>query len=269
MANEQVVPAPNGTPYRFGLFSVLDFAVDPDERFNIAGITWQSQGCGGPGVTVNSCIDPDVDPLTPEPPCSVQAFDPFTVYVYETDSLGSASMADMRETVRQRLLAAEQFGAEMQMSTMMLDAATPIAVTVGSDPASKVAAAVAVVEQELATMTGNTGVIHMSRFAASLVSDQLTVQGGKLVTKLGTPVAAYGGWKDYSTFTPLGLWMANPEAFGAPTIITGTGPLVGYRGALELDEATPELKINDASIIAQRGYALGWDCGVVAAQAAL
>jgi hypothetical protein len=247
------VAAPAGTPYRFGLFSVLSF--EPDERSGI-GVAWQSQGCHTVLATEDSCINPAVAPLVPDGYCSVIEVNPITVYVLNDDSLAGIPLAEHEQAARDRLAIGEQTAVESVVSAAALAAASPIASALGDSPAEKALCALGVVEQELAALTGAEGIIHMSRFAASLLP--LDKTGSMLRTQLGTPVAAYGGWDGYT-----------PGAAPSAVTILGTGPAKAYRGAVETYSGAPALDSNDASVLAERTYTIGFDCGVVGATATL
>lgn len=243
------VEAPVATPYRFGLFSVLSF--DPGDRSGI-GITWQSQNCHMVQATENACINPGVPGKEADDYCHVGEAQPVTVYVLNDESLAGIPLAEHEQAARDRLAMGEQAAVESVVSAAALAAASPVASALGGSPAEQALVALGIVEQELAAMTGAEGIIHMSRFAASLLP--LDKTGSMLRTQLGTPVAAYGGWDGHS----LG---------GSPTGLTilGTGPGKAYRGPVETYPGTPALDINDASVLAERTYTIGFDCGVVGA----
>jgi hypothetical protein len=74
-----------------------------------------------------------------------------------------------------------------------------------------------------------------------------------LRTRLGTPIAAMA----------VG---ATANTIRTGDVMFGTGPVKASRGEIEVFNGTGDLAINDASIIAQRTYAFGYDCGVVGAE---
>ena len=252
-----VVEPPSGVPPRFGLASVLSYNdADPHEGL---GVTWVSQSCSTAGLTNNDCVDPGQAALTPDPACAVATAEPFTVYLYDTDSIVGVQPSAHREQLRNRFLVAEASGVELAVSTSLLALATPFTNTLGgTDIASKLLCALGLVEQEVGLLTGNEGVIHLPKWILPLVANALSEKSGVLRTTAGTPVAAYASWAGYT-------------AGAVPTTaeIYGTGPMLAHRGQAEYLAGTPDLKLNDIDTIAQRTYVVGWDCGAVAVNTTL
>lgn len=239
---------PVASPYRFGLDSVM---APTDVEHGELGITWESQNAAVAHLTNDPCVDPSADLFGDgvETYCSIGQADPFTVFVYDTDSIAGLPTSVHEQRVRDRFAAAEQHGAEAGFAAQLAGASvTPVSVALGSTPQDKVLAALAAVERDLADLTGVQGVIFMSRYAAMFAGDELVAQGGVLRTRLGTPVAAMGGGN-------LG------------TVVYGTGPLVAMRGPVTPTNAVPNYEINDVALIVHRTYAIGWDVGIVAADA--
>jgi hypothetical protein len=246
----QVVDAPVGVPYRYGLLSVLPEFTNEDHAD--LGITWESLNNALALETTDRILDPGVLALTPGVDAVVPEFDPFTAYIYDTDSIAGRVASEHEARARARLSIGEQYGVELAISTRLGVEVTEVAQTLGTEPSEKVKAGIATIEQELGALTGAVGVIHMSRFAATLACDALVVTGGQLRTKLGTPVAAYSGWELFTPGTPQ-----------AAVVIFGTGPMRAARGPVETFTGTPDLDTNDVSIIAARTYSIGWDVGSV------
>lgn len=245
------VDAPDHGPYRFGLFSLPEFNVGGDR--DGFGLTWRSEACAETGITYDVCLDPAVADLTSTTVACVEPqFDPFVVYAYLTDSMIVEAGSDDADLARTRFLNVEQYAVEKALEARLSAAVAPVAV-LGTGEFS-VRQALAQVEQALAVTVKGRGVIHMSRFAATLLADRLKVEGGQLRTALGTPVVAGGG---YAT-----------DALPTAVTVYGTGPMVARRSGIEVVSA-PRYDINSMSEIAQRTYVIGWDCGAVGATATL
>jgi len=239
-----LVEAPASVPYRFGLFSIATpratelttAGADPHWR---NGITWVSQSCGAVGATQEFCID-EVDPaLQPDERCDIREFEPFTVYAFNDDSIPGFSLDQHRAHTVERLLHAEQYGVEQVVWGRLDDESA----TCIDASASTAYVGLAVAEQELADLYRGAGVLHMSRGTATVLCDNLYMDGGIMRTKLGTPVAIGGG-------------------YDTPGLIYGTGPVVIYRGEVDTRQQAISKPNNKVSYIAQRDYVVGWDCGV-------
>lgn len=247
------VEAPAVVPYSYGLFSVAEPRVvaDPHWRF---GVRWQSQGCAVTGETTSPCFDEEIDSLPPLPDvCDVSEFDPFTVYAYNTDAIIGHTLAEHEQNTIARLLVGEQRTAEQHLFAAMTTAAGSVTDLTGWSSHY----ALAWLEQELAENYGGTGVIHMNRATAMMLYDYFRVSGGRLFTPMGTPVVAGGGYDEQSGTAP-----------GVSTIFA-TGPVVIYRGDVDVRQMAISKARNEVSYIAQRDYVVGWDCSVIGADLTL
>jgi hypothetical protein len=238
----QLVDAPPVVPLPYGIFSVAEPRLSTDDHWRL-GVQWQSQACSATKVTTGTCIDPEVEPLDKDDYCSVSKYEPFTVYAYNNDDVIGHSIDEHLANTIQRLVATEQRSVEEQLWSM-LQAGASSTTTLTTLPQG---VALGYLEQILAQNYGGTGVIHMSRLAATFLWEYLEVQGGKLVTKLGTSVVAGAGYDNITT----------P---GDDFTMFASGPVVLYRGDVDTREQALDRAVNQASIIAQRDYVLGWDC---------
>lgn len=247
-----VTDAPALVPYRFGLFSQIDFESNGRELF---GLTWESRGCVALETTTDPCIDTEVAAKTPGTACVIGEADGFTVYYYDTASVAGDEVDYHVERARERFLGAEQHAVEEYFHVALndyitaqsytpFDATALVTQTGVTGPQALLAAG----EQLLADNLRSQGVLHMNRLTASLLTEELVQTGGGLFTRLGTPVVAGGGYGPVD------------GDFG----IIGTGPLVGVRGAVEVSTAV-DRSINSVSIVLERTYSIGWDCSLVAA----
>ena len=235
----QLVTAPERSPYRYGLFSVLGF---PDNGRAGVPMAWDSLGCLIPEAVQDVCIHGAENPHTKNPTieCGLQYSTGFTVVAYDVSTLQRRGEAD--ELARQQLGDAEQATVEGHLLALLGEhLGTP------SAPASALAA-LGAVEQALAAR-GSTGVIVMSRLAATVLSESLIREGDRLTTVLGTPVAAVAG------------------PFVAPMSVTsiyGVTGLHGVRGPVA-SAAVADRSINDVSAFAERDYSIGFECDVIVA----
>lgn len=257
------VAAPPVVPYRYGLFSVVsprNAELTPTgaiEEHWRAGVVWESQACRDGAVTQGACIDPESafyqSPLIPTSCAPLKTFDPFTVYVYNNDSIPGYTLEQHMQQTIERLTNNEQRLVEESFLQIVNDCA-------GADPDTSpdlsdfsLEFSLGFLEQFLANNYGGTGVIYMSRQAATMLWENLRVEGARLVTTGGTPVVAYGGYQ--STTLP-------------PTVLSdmfATGTPVMYRGDVDVREAAINKAINEVSYIAQRDYVVGFDCVCMAA----
>jgi hypothetical protein len=246
------VAAPTGVPYRFGLFSVVDF--DQLGDHDRAGMQWLSDSCAGANITLDPCKTGDDESIDPGICSYVGIASPFTAYVHNVDSIAGKSLDVHESSSRQRFIMAEQTAVEAHVFSLLNQVvADDVSALDAASMADQYANALASVEDSVPAITGAEGMIYVSRFGASLLASQLDKTSGMLRTKLGTPVAAMGGWES-----------------GVHKVF-GTGPVKAARGDIEVYNGTAgaDLASNDVSIIAERAYAFGWDCGVVGAQLTL
>jgi hypothetical protein len=120
-------------------------------------------------------------------------------------------------------------------------------------------------EDYLAANYGSQGVIHLTKgFALQALSLDLletTGNGTRLVTKLGTPVAAGAGYPG----TAPGGAAAGPNA----TWAYASPALFGYRSEVFTPDDTFDHAHNELTSLAGRSYLFGFDpCGVGAVKVA-
>jgi len=247
------VTAPPAVPYRYGLFSVVEprtaaiEGVSIDEHWRL-GVEWQSQSCGEIKETTGVCIDDDVEDLDPDGQlCSVLKYDPFTLYAFNDDAVPGHTLAEHEANAITRLTKGEQYGAERHLWTAMLsEAGAP-----SDASAYPIHVGLGVAEQSISEVYEAQGVLHMNRLTAMACAPFLKVEGGRMLTALGTPVVVGGGYSPLGPISEVGT-------------IIATGPLVMYRGDIDTRENAVNRAINSVSIVAQRDYVIGWDCSALA-----
>lgn len=251
--------APVAAPYRFGLFSAVEFA--PFNAHDRVGMTWRSDNCAAGDVTIDACKEPGVPDLVAASCGYIGTAEAFTAYILDEDSLAGLSLAEHEAQARARFLIAEQsaveihVGGEIAADAALAGSLIDVSSMSSASLSDTYLAMLATVEEQLVLLTGAEGVIYMSRFAAASLSGELVANGGMLRTKLGTPVAAMAGFGA----------VANTARTGDE--MYATGPVKAARSEVDIYNGTAgeNLAINDASIIAERTYAFGWDCGAVGA----
>lgn len=234
------VAAPPVVPHPFGLFSVVP-PTDPADRWQI-GMRWRSLACTTPDLLADDLCITGVDPGPKDNhDCSTDDFEakPFTVVYARTVSGVPYEVGESEAT--QVVQNAEEYAVEQHVWSLMSAAAAPAA---GSDLPD----ILALVENELAQDYHGTGIIHMSRGNAVKLASHLTRVGSQLQTAVGTPVVAGGGY----------------GVTGPATQIFGTGAMVIHRGSLDTYRGAT-LSVNDFQVLAERVYAVGWDCTTVGA----
>lgn len=246
LGNWLLVEAPVNPPQPFGIFSVVEPRLTIDEHWR-SGIQWQSQACGDAKVTTGPCID-EISPLTPDDYCSISQFDPFTVYIYDNDPLPGHTIEQHKAQASQRLINAEQRAVEEKLWSEFTSSVA-LENLFAYDPRF----ALGWVEQKLSQQYNGTGIIHISHLFATLVWDSLVVSGGKTTTAHGTPVAIGAGYDSINN--PVTDYLT----------IIGTGNMIMYRGEIDTREQAIATGTNNVSYVAQRDYAIGWDCTIVGA----
>lgn len=265
IAPPQAVTGAVKTPLQFGLFSTFSFR--PADRWE-QGVTWETGTCEPVDGIGSWACDPEDDTLglpknlTGGPGVGGAASE-FTVYGHFTCSpvgwspAAAQAQADAHLLLREEARVEQAFWTGDLGNTPSLRGATVVGTT-----AVSLQLGLAVLEQYVAEEYGGQGLIHMTRAAASLLADgSLTSNGGRLSTKLGTPVAAGAGYD--------GSGPAGEAATATTEYLYVTPPVFGYRtdpftssnnpGDL-LDRAT-----NDLYAVTERTYLLGFDpCGVAA-----
>lgn len=240
------VTAPALVPYPFGLFSVAPAATPTDDRWT-NGVWWSSVGCNVAGVTFDPC---NVDDPVPEKSANVlcnivDAAVGFTVYARSDLSVGGRPLAERFDQARTTLLGGEQYAAEAGLWAALVGATTSVATV------ETVNEAVAIAEARIAAAYGGTPVIHIGRYGAILAHDVLSASGTRLTTMLGSSVVAGGGYAPTA-----------PDA-GESFDVIATGALVVLRGIVNDLGEHIDRDTNSVSAVAERSYAIGWDCAAV------
>lgn len=277
-APSALVEGPPRQPLPFGLFSVLTPRPEGDSRWE-NGVKWETLTCepvsGRSGPGCNDVADDQGDfpedviglpkALGRNAGATGEAA-AFAVYGHFNCSPVGFSPELAQERATAHLQAREEARVEQALWTGDLGNTpnlTADAVDLTSGGAVSPAAALARLEDFIATEYGSLGVLHLSRGAVTILSSLTLVSqvGQRLVTAVGTPVVAGAG---YPGTDPDGNVAADTTwAYASPA-------LFGYRGEILPSSARPgdllDRSTNDLYAIAERPYVLGYDpCGVGAA----
>jgi len=210
------VAAPPVTPYTFGLFSVAAMPAPPVDEHWACGVQYEPYLCGSAKVEGDRCAEPQPDKAAEEGVPLVEGT-PFTVFAGFNCHLPGRSREDVMDRARQALALGEQravedaywtgaAGSEPRLADPSAVVLNPAGSTGGMHPVSGLGD----LEAYLAEHYGGTGVIHAPRgvIPALAAYQQVSPErgGARLLTTLGTPVAAGGGY------------IANTGPDGAPAL---------------------------------------------------
>lgn len=252
----------NGAPQTalsYGLFSAVLFREGSPDRW-FEGIQFDSLGClneftgfgewdcdpeDGDGNVIGLPID--LETLEGSPVISEAS--PFTITEsYRCSPIGN-TLSRAEEVALARLLAREEVRVEYAFATGVLGNSPNLTEADALAKANSLAEAIATLEQKIAIEYGLQGILHMSRYTASLAisAGVLEASTRRLQTKLGTPVVAGAGY----TFEGI---VATPAMFG-------------YRGEARSDSNNPgdllDRSNNNLYGFAERDYLLAVDdCGM-------
>ena len=239
------------TPLPFGLFSVVPFREGSPDRWE-SGVEFESIGCPGDlkGVGALDCDDPSktigLPKVFDEGGYVLGEADTFLVYEQYVCSPIGNDLSRAEEGARARLEAYEEMRVEQALATGAFGQSSNFKDSSVNDlPANSLKGAFALLEQTLATMYGSQGILHMSRFTATLAIEEGLVEVGnnRLRTKLGTPVIAGSGYGFEGV-------VATPAMFGYRSEVISSSNRLGDL----LDK-----NVNDLYGIAERNYLLGMD----------
>lgn len=242
-----VVPAPEPRGLRYGLFTASNGPLELAGHSLGAGFQYEPVSCGRAYRYPIECDDTPPEKTFDEPDDFVVA-DPFLVYgSVECRPVGRTPEA-LEAIARRRLANGEQTEAEAELAELL--AANDIAV--GSADMTSLTAVVAELEQWLyGTMRyGNVGVLHApARVAAYAMNEGGLVTAraapGLLTTALGTVWSFGGGYPDGTIYI--------------------TGQTTVWRAADVMVHRAFDHTGNMWTVLAEREYAVGYDCHVASA----
>ena len=187
-APPQAIDGPPRETLPFGLFSTFAFRPPTSAERWENGVEWEALSCDLADLLEPDCLVPSNNSYG----ACLRGEAPGFVVVAGQKSGTPGGRADLRteEQAVARLLATEEVSVERKVWDL-LRTATDIDDLV----ATNLDEALAFAEQYMGDTYGSRGVIHMTRRAASLLgTTKLVPSGARLVTHLGSPVAAGGGY---------------------------------------------------------------------------
>lgn len=263
-------PVPDAA--RFGLFSVATMLGDEPDRWKV-GVQFEPIPCDAADLASYHCDDYNEAgyPLSIRDGEGLVEVEPFLVY----GSYGCKTLSRPMEEAEQRARWHLQLGEERAVERAIAAGGFGSAPTFqGASDLTPAGGAVSVVdgfallEQLLGTDYGGVGVIHAPRLLSSAVSADGLVdrQGARLETLVGTFVV-FGGGYDLANVGPTGVAPADDEAW-----LYATSRPVIRRGPVYVtpdEDHYVQRSTNDVEIVAQRAYAVSWECvlGAVRVQA--
>lgn len=247
----------------FGLFSTFTFRPDTSGRWENGG-QFETISCDPAGGRSLDCDPEDVVglPKDLDPNFDSGEADPFAVYGHFTCNPMNWTGDEIRDRAVAHLEAREESRVEQAFWTGDLGNTPSLAgaTALNGGAAVKPNVGIGLLEAWIAKEYGSLGVIHMTRYLAT-VYDDLKEKGGILRTALGTPVAAGGG---YPGTGPAGQV---PGALQSWAYVSPA--LFGYRSEIIFPSSRPfdglDRGTNVVAALAERTYLLGFDpCGVAA-----
>lgn len=247
------VNAPEPRGVRYGLLTAASGPLDLPPHALSAGLTYEPVSCGQARLYPVDCVTgqtPTVkvfDPATGQ----VEAM-PFVAYASLTCGSVGETAADMRTKVLRRLANGEQTVAEQGLATELGVAAVPL---FAPDP-DDIRSVLGALEQWLygidGAAYGNVGYLHMApRYAGFAGSHGLLLRDGVLWrTHMGTVVVFGGGYADDGSIYISG----HTTVWRAPDINVPD------------PEQTFDRSLNQYMLLAEREYAVAFDCVAAVAQ---
>ena len=258
-------PVPDAA--RFGLFSVANIVGDEPDRWKV-GAEFEPLACDAAELASYNCENENEPgyPLSIRDGEGLVEIEPFLVY----GSYGCKSLSRPFDEAEQRARLHLQLGEERAVERAIAAGGFGGAPTFqGADNLTPAGGAVSVVdgfgllEGYLGEEYGGQGVIHAPRGLAARVGDNGIVhrEGQRLETVVGTFVVLGGGYS-LANVGPTGD--APPE--GEAWLFATSRPII-RRGEVYV---TPDPDhflqrgTNDVEIVAQRAYAVSWECVLAA-----
>lgn len=272
-AGLRYVAAPVPSPTQFGLFSVANILTGEADPHWMAGVEWEPVACTAAGIYNGQldCPNPGATKTyrsgTPRTTAT-----PFTVYgSFSCSPIGRTQDADDRAL--DHLIYGEERAVELAIATTathssksLTDAAVVNVTPVPGTPVS-IAQGIGILEAWIAANAAGQGTILANRLDALLGGANMAIVeprpgDTKLLTRLNTPVAALSGFNART----------GPNAVAAAA---GSAWVFATGGIIQIRRSNPFLlteqiadslnrNTNALNILAERTYAVGWDCGTAA-----
>jgi hypothetical protein len=262
-----VLDGPLPAPYPYGLLAAATVVPETDERWANGARVWGYPA--GPPETFDPCSAGSFRVKEEGGIIPLPLFGAYTAYLAITcTARGIGSDSEFQDRARLAFLAVEQYAAELELARGLTMPANPY---LGDANADVLGGAAVGPEEGLALLegaigsSGRAGMIHAGRDTASAwgTTGGLRVQSDRLLTFLGTPVAAGGGYQGVVPDGEAALSADQGYAFA-------TGPVQVRRSAAveilpgTLAEAL-DRENNVVTFRAERNYLVDWDTQLQAA----
>lgn len=249
MKTPTLVSPPDRAPVPYGLFSVLEFRGDADRWIN--GVTYPGTSCGpAQHYGLDVCNDEEAglpDTGREARPMKWGTADSFLVEGTFTCTPVGLTPEEMESYALQDLELHEEASVEAHFLEILTASSADSGTAVTAETVTSSAdtpRALGALEHYAARTYGSPGVLHLSRGLAADARRYLETRGGRLYTRIGTPVAL-------ST-------AIEPDAL----TFYVTPSLLAYRSAARIvgdTETLFERGRNTLTTLAQRDYLIGLD----------
>lgn len=264
------VPAQDVRPLPYGLFSVSDMHEMSDGHWG-QGVEWEPQPCGPASVWgCPTCAQNNAGNAankTPTTGVALRQGFPFTVYgSFQCSPIGNWDRAferaqEMLTNGEERAVEGE-LGFGSHIASPALASASSVDATPTPGTPVTVTQGIAILEQYIGANSPGEGVILGSRREITIAMANRLVRPNdahtQLITKLDTPVAAFGGY-DFRT-GPNGVAAGAGNAW---IFALGSAPRV-WRGPIFMNPDVREHALrttnNNLIVLAERNYIVGFDC---------
>lgn len=263
-------------PPKYGLLSSIDLITPSDGHWQSSGLEWEDDLCGnGTVVFIDNCPPATGFSKPTERNLQFPHADPFVALgSFDCSPVGRLA-SEAFEIARRRLLAWEQWQAEKalwtgvaQNGTIQPNFATGSTYTgvtptdINGAGALNPVEAIAAMEEALGDLVACGGTLHIpERLVSFFASYQLLKEeDGVLYSPAGLRVIVGHGYP--------GTGPNNAAAAAGQLWMFGTGPLLGARSnVIMVPDLVPESVnrlINNITVRAERFYAIGFSCSLLA-----
>lgn len=257
------VQPPQPEPSRFGLFSVATMLGDEPSRWKV-GVEYEPLPCDVAELASYHCDDDEEVgyPLSIRDGEGLVQVEPFVVYGTYGCNTQSRPIDEAEQRARWHLQMGEERAVERAIAAGGFGNAPTFQ---GADDLTPAAGAVsaargfALLESLLGSEYGGVGVIHAPRLLVPAIAGGRLAerQGQRLETLVGTYVVAGGGY-DIANVGPAG----HPPDEGEAWLYATSRPTI-RRGEVYVTPDREHFIVrpsNDVEIVAQRAYAVAWEC---------
>lgn len=258
LTNNQLIDAPPISPIRYGLFTAAQGPFNLDVRGIGAGISFLTDHCGGSELYDANCLTNPTKVFVEG--SDTMAAEPFWVYAKKHCGAAGRTAQEIEQAVRQQLISGEQNDVENAVWTGGGIGVAPSLIAAGATivtpSAPGAGAAIAALEEAAYDTFGYNGVIHINTrgYAALAYSQMLVRDGAQLKTPIGTVYSIGSG---YGINGPADV---APAAGFVWAFMTSTTSV--WRSEIMVPPVldTFDRTLNQYNAVAERVYAVTWDC---------